>query len=136
MTYHTEQIKATTNLAQNFDPVQKVLALKCVTSSRLHGNHLLSLKKTIGKSLYVLFPFCMFKGLLLHIWHLHIYGKERIAFISLTLSYELMYLVALLAIAEIEKNFYHLRGVSTMPTNNVGIILLNGFCLVNYFLYI
>ena len=59
-----------------------------------------------------------------------------IALISLTLSYELMYLVALLTIAAIEKNFYHLRGVSTMPTNSVGIILLNGFCLVSYFLYI
>ena len=108
----------------------------CVRSSGVNSNHLLSLKKTIGKSLYVLFPFCMFKGLLLHIWHLHIYGEEMIAFISLTLSYELMYLVALLTIAAIEKNFYHLRGVSTMPTNSVGIILLNGFCLVSYFFYI
>ena len=95
-----------------------------------------SLKKAIGKSLYVLFPFCTFKGLLLHILNLHVHGEERIAFIYLTLSYEVMYLVALLTVAEIEKNFYHLRGVSTMPTKNAGIILLNGFCLVNYFLYI
>ena len=68
------------------------------------------------------------------------YGEETIAFISLylhlTLCYEVMYLVASLPIAETEKNFYHLREVSSMQTNIAGVILLNGFCLVNYFLYI
>ena len=110
MTSHAEQIKETTNLVQNLDPIQNFLALKLCNKSWTHGYHLFPFYFYLGNLLSVLFPFCMFKGLLLHIWSHHINGEERITSISLNVKllwcHEMMFLVAFLTIVEMEKIFF------------------------------
>ena len=70
----------------------------------------------------------MFKGLLLH-------RTDRVYIFVPTIDSMVMYLVASLTIAEIEK-LSLLEGSVYHATNNAGVVLLNGFYLVNYYLYI
>ena len=108
LTSHAVKIKATTNLAQNLDPIQNFLALKLCNKSWTQWLSSICFK-LFEKFLSVLFPFGMCKGLLLLIWSHHINREERITFISLYIKllwcHEVMFLVAFLKIVEMEKIF-------------------------------
>ena len=105
---HAEQIKETTNLVQNLDPIQNFLALKMCNKSWTQWLSSICFI-LFRKFLSVLFPFCMCKGLLLLIWSHHINGEERITSILLYVKFlwchEVMFLVSFLTIVEMEKNF-------------------------------
>lgn len=105
---HAEQIKATTNLAQNLDSIQNFLALKLCNKSWTQWLSSICFI-LFGKFLSVLFPFCMCKGLLLLIWSHHLNREERITSISLYVKllwcHEVMFLVSFLTIVEMEKVF-------------------------------
>ena len=77
LTSHAVKIKATTNLAQNLDPVPNFLAPKLCNKSWTQWLSSICFK-LFEKFLSVLFPFCMCKGLLLLIWSHHINREERI----------------------------------------------------------
>ena len=108
LTSHAVKIKATTNLAQNLDPVQNSLAPKLCNKSWTQWLSSICFK-LFEKFLSVLFPFGMCKGLLLLIWSHHINREERIIFISVFIKllwcHEVMFLVAFLKIVEMEKIF-------------------------------